>query len=307
MCASPHRSSRVTSLRHFPGAMSGGGCWPRMPGLVQHWRLGRGDSTRWAARSNAHDRSRSSPKYTLPPAQPPGVVPMIRPGRLRPTLMLPIPAPLSRAVRTAPPLGQTFLGRFLASLNGWGGDWVADTTTLGCYSTDVDCIVDRAAISNDVSARGSVQSCSASHPLKTLIHICTKKSHAGVHGLSDNVAAHRVDHAALTVVHITNPRGVVKEICGWPHEMVFGVRGGAIGRVRGPHTLLSNVGSDRDIFPRIYGVFHPECGVDLLRGGGGCLLSLPARPWSLPPVGTKAPMFWGGPPVLSVSLEIVVP
>ena len=36
VCARPHRSSRVTSFRRFPGAMSGGGRWPRMPGLVRH-------------------------------------------------------------------------------------------------------------------------------------------------------------------------------------------------------------------------------------------------------------------------------
>ena len=47
VCAIPHRSSRVTSFRRFVGAMSGGGRWPRMPGLVRHWRSGRGDSTRW--------------------------------------------------------------------------------------------------------------------------------------------------------------------------------------------------------------------------------------------------------------------
>ena len=42
VCAIPHRSSRVTSFRRFVGAMSGGGRWPRMPGLVRQWRLGRG-------------------------------------------------------------------------------------------------------------------------------------------------------------------------------------------------------------------------------------------------------------------------
>ena len=36
VCAIPHRSSRVTSFRRFVGAMSGGGRWPRMPGLVRH-------------------------------------------------------------------------------------------------------------------------------------------------------------------------------------------------------------------------------------------------------------------------------
>ena len=36
VCAIPHGSSRVTSFRHFPGAMSGGGRWLRMPGLVRH-------------------------------------------------------------------------------------------------------------------------------------------------------------------------------------------------------------------------------------------------------------------------------
>ena len=35
--------------------MSGGGRWPKMPGLVRQWPLGRGDSTRWAARSIAHN------------------------------------------------------------------------------------------------------------------------------------------------------------------------------------------------------------------------------------------------------------
>ena len=35
VCAIPHRSSRVTSFRRFAWAMSGGGRWPRMPGLVQ--------------------------------------------------------------------------------------------------------------------------------------------------------------------------------------------------------------------------------------------------------------------------------
>ena len=55
VCAIPHRSSRVASFRRFVGAMSGGGRWPRMPGLVRHWRLGRGNSTRWAARSDAHN------------------------------------------------------------------------------------------------------------------------------------------------------------------------------------------------------------------------------------------------------------
>ena len=50
VCASPHRSSRVTSFRRFAGAMSAGRRWPRMPGLVRHRRLGRGNSTRWAAR-----------------------------------------------------------------------------------------------------------------------------------------------------------------------------------------------------------------------------------------------------------------
>ena len=55
VCANPYKSSRVTSFRRFLGAMSGGGRWPRMPGLVRHWRLGRGDSTWWAARSNAHN------------------------------------------------------------------------------------------------------------------------------------------------------------------------------------------------------------------------------------------------------------
>ena len=55
VCAIPHRSSRVTSFRRFVGAMSGGGRWPRMPGLVRQWRLGRGGSTQWAARSDAHN------------------------------------------------------------------------------------------------------------------------------------------------------------------------------------------------------------------------------------------------------------
>ena len=49
VCAIPHKSSRVTSFRRFVGAMSGGGRWPGMPGLVRHWCLGRGDSTRWGA------------------------------------------------------------------------------------------------------------------------------------------------------------------------------------------------------------------------------------------------------------------
>ena len=55
VCAIPHTSSRVTSFRRFVGAMSGGGRWPMMLGLVRHLRLGRGDSTRWAARSDAHN------------------------------------------------------------------------------------------------------------------------------------------------------------------------------------------------------------------------------------------------------------
>ena len=55
VCAIPHMSSRVTSFRRFVGAMSSGGRWPRMQGLVRQWRLGRGDSTRWAARSDAHN------------------------------------------------------------------------------------------------------------------------------------------------------------------------------------------------------------------------------------------------------------
>ena len=55
VCAIPHRSSRVTSFRRFAGAMSRGGRWPGMPGLVRHWHLGRGDSTLWAARSNTHN------------------------------------------------------------------------------------------------------------------------------------------------------------------------------------------------------------------------------------------------------------
>ena len=55
VCAIPHRSSRVTSFRRFEGAMSGGGRWPKMLGLVRHWRLGRGDSTWWAALSHAHN------------------------------------------------------------------------------------------------------------------------------------------------------------------------------------------------------------------------------------------------------------
>ena len=55
VCASLRRSSRVTSFRRFLGAMSGGVRWPRMPGLVRHRRLGKGDSTWWAARSDAHN------------------------------------------------------------------------------------------------------------------------------------------------------------------------------------------------------------------------------------------------------------
>ena len=55
VCAIPHRSSRVTSFCRFAGAMSGGGRGPRMPGLVHHWRLGRGDSTRWEACSDAQN------------------------------------------------------------------------------------------------------------------------------------------------------------------------------------------------------------------------------------------------------------
>ena len=55
VCAKPHRSSRVTSFCRFLGAMSGGGRWPGMPGLVRHWRLGSGDTTWWAARSDAHN------------------------------------------------------------------------------------------------------------------------------------------------------------------------------------------------------------------------------------------------------------
>ena len=42
VCAIPNTSSRVTSFRRFVGAMSGGGRWPRMPGSVRQWRLGRG-------------------------------------------------------------------------------------------------------------------------------------------------------------------------------------------------------------------------------------------------------------------------
>ena len=53
--ASPHRSSRVTSFRRIQGAMSGGGRWPRMQGLVRHRHLGKGDSTRWAACSDAQN------------------------------------------------------------------------------------------------------------------------------------------------------------------------------------------------------------------------------------------------------------
>ena len=55
VCAIPHRSSKVTSFRRFVGAMSSSGRWPKMPGLVRHLRLGRGDSTWWAARSDAHN------------------------------------------------------------------------------------------------------------------------------------------------------------------------------------------------------------------------------------------------------------
>ena len=55
VCAIPHRSTRVTSFRRLLGAMSGGGRWPGKPGLVRHWRLGRGDSTRWAARTDAQN------------------------------------------------------------------------------------------------------------------------------------------------------------------------------------------------------------------------------------------------------------
>ena len=55
VCAIPHGSSRVTSFRRFARAMSGGGRWLRMPGLLRQWRLGRGDSTRWAAPSDAHN------------------------------------------------------------------------------------------------------------------------------------------------------------------------------------------------------------------------------------------------------------
>ena len=51
VCAICHRSSRVTSFRRFAGAMSGVGRWPRL----RHWHLGRGDSTRWAARLDAHN------------------------------------------------------------------------------------------------------------------------------------------------------------------------------------------------------------------------------------------------------------
>ena len=36
VCAIPHRSSRETSFRRFAGAMTGGGRWPRMPGLLRH-------------------------------------------------------------------------------------------------------------------------------------------------------------------------------------------------------------------------------------------------------------------------------
>ena len=55
VCAIPHRSSRVTSFRCFVGAMSGGGRWPRMLGLVRQRRLGRGGSTQWAVRWDAHN------------------------------------------------------------------------------------------------------------------------------------------------------------------------------------------------------------------------------------------------------------
>ena len=55
VCAIPNRSSRVASVPRFVRAMSGGGRWPRMPGLVRQWRLGRGDPSRWAARSDAHN------------------------------------------------------------------------------------------------------------------------------------------------------------------------------------------------------------------------------------------------------------
>ena len=115
-----------------------------------------------------------------------------------------------------------FLGRFLARINSLGGDQVADTTTLGCCSTDVVCMVERTPVSNVVSVGGSVHYCGASHPLNILIHIWTKKSHDGVHWLSENCAAHQVDHEARTAVHSTRPRGVVREIPGWSHRMVFG-------------------------------------------------------------------------------------
>ena len=65
VCAIPHRSSRVTSFRRFVGAMSGGGRWPRMPGLVRQWRLGRGGSTQWAARSDAHNWLITEKSWTL--------------------------------------------------------------------------------------------------------------------------------------------------------------------------------------------------------------------------------------------------
>ena len=35
VCASPHRSARATSFCRFLGAMSGGGRWSEMPGLVR--------------------------------------------------------------------------------------------------------------------------------------------------------------------------------------------------------------------------------------------------------------------------------
>ena len=66
VCAILHRSSRVTSFCHFAGAMSGGGRWPGMPGLVWHVRLGRADSTGWAPRAEAHNSVITEKSSTLP-------------------------------------------------------------------------------------------------------------------------------------------------------------------------------------------------------------------------------------------------
>ena len=76
-------------------------------------------------------------------------------------------------------------------------------------------------MSSVTSQMGNVPTGSLSHCCKTLIHIATKKFQDGVQCCALFLAAHLGDHDALTAVHRTNPRGVVRDSCGLSHRRVF--------------------------------------------------------------------------------------